>query len=163
MKKNRLSEAEWKQLCNHFLSELAKSATRGRGAVQKAANAIGVRKQRISGMRSNDAIGDKVSWMRMIFYKTGLSDQEAKKILSSPNVVIKGIDSPSVTDEMYESLKNIYSENELAGWFKILLSKRKIEKDLQVSVRALDKTPRKKSSSGKITKKKTKKKATRKT
>ena len=159
MKKDKLSEPEWTRLCNHFLSELAKSATRGHGAVQKAADAIGVRKQRISGMRSNNAIGNKVSWIRMIFYKTGLPDKEAKKILSNPNIVIKSIDSPSVTDEMYESLKNLYSENELVGWFKILLSKRKIEKNLKISLRALDKAPKKKSLSGKATKKKTTRKS----
>ncbi len=144
MKKDKLTEAEWKKLCNHFLSELAKSATRGRGGVQKAADAIGVRKQRISSMRSDEAIGDKVSWIRMLFYYAGLSDTEAKKILENPNIVIKGVDTPSPIDEMVESLKNTYTENELAGWFKILLSKRKIEKDLKVSLKASDKEPSKK-------------------
>ena len=145
MKKDMLSENEWKQLCNHFLSELAKSATRGHGSVQRAANAIGVRKQRISGMRSDNAVGDKVSWIRMLFYKVGLSDKEAQRFLSNPNVVIKSIDAHPVTDEMYESLKNLYSENELSGWFKILLNKRKIETDFKISLKALDRDLAKKS------------------
>lgn len=143
-KEKKLAELEWKRLVNHFLSEIAKSATRGRGGVQKAADTIGVSKQRISDMRSAEAIGDKISWIRMLFYKAGLNDSEAKKILKHPNIVIKKIDSPSPIDEMYESLKNLYSENELAGWFKLLLSKYKVEKDLKISFRALDKSSKQK-------------------
>jgi len=99
MKEKKLSEGEWKRLVNHFLSELAKSATRGRGGVQQAANTIGVSKQRISDMRSSEAIGDKISWTRMLLYKAGLGDADAKKILEHPNIVIKNIDSPSAVDE----------------------------------------------------------------
>ena len=162
MVKGKLSDDEWKQLCNHFLSELAKSATHGRGSVQKAADAIGVRKQRISAMRSYDAVGDKTSWIRMICYKAGLSDQEAKNILSNPNIVITTIDSPSPVDEMYESLKKLYSKNELAGWFKLLLSKRKIEKDFKVSLSALDTDPQLRKPKRKTNTKKTSSKGPRK-
>ncbi|MCY4643046.1 MAG: hypothetical protein OXB88_00345 [Bacteriovoracales bacterium] len=150
MRNRKLTQAEWKRLGNRFLSEIAKSATRGRGGAQRAADALGVSKQRISGMRTKEAVGDKIIWIRMLFLKLGLSDAEARKMLEHPNLFIKKIDSPSILDETFESLKNLYTENELIGWFKLLLSKRRVEKDLKISVRVVDKA----SSSKKTSKKK---------
>ena len=151
MAKKALTEAQWTSLTNHFLSEIAKSSTHNWGDVQKVANRLKMTKQRISGMRSPKAVGDKVSWVRMLFYKAGISDSEAKKILQNPYIVIKEIGSPSFADEMFGKLKSLYSENELVGYLKLLLAKRQIEKDLEISIRVLGK-------SGKKTTKKTKKK-----
>ena len=141
MSKKELTELEWKQLTNSFLSEIAKSATRNWGGVQKVADKLKMPKQSISGMRSPKAIGNKVSWTRMLFYKAGISDTEAKKILQNPHIVIKEIESPSFVDEIFGKLKNLYSENELVGYLKLLLAKRQIEKDLEVSIRVHNKPP----------------------
>ena len=141
MKKDKLTKEEWKTLVNYFLSERAKSATRGQGGAQKVATSLRVSKQRISSMKSRQAFGDKVGWARMLFYEAGVSDSEARKILQNPHTAIKkAVHFPSPLDEMFEKLKNLYSENELAGWLRLLISKGKVEKDLGVSVRAFCRT-----------------------
>lgn len=143
---NKLSTAEWNQLCNKFLSELTQSVTNDRGGAKKMSEALGIEKQRISRMRSPKATGNKVTWIRLVFYKMGISDIQAKKILSNPNIAFnKGLEAHlSPIDELYGSLRRIYSDNELAGWFKLLLSKRKIENELSISVTVKKKTSVKK-------------------
>ena len=157
--KIKLTKEEWKTLVNYFLSEVAKSATRGKGGAQKAATSLGVSKQRISDMKSRQAFGDKVGWTRMLLYKLEVPDSEAIRILQNPHTVTKKkIGSLSPLEEMFEMLRNLYSENELAGWFKLLISKRKVEKDLKVSLRAVDKSRSKLSQTKSLAKSSRKKK-----
>ncbi|MGE0527389.1 MAG: hypothetical protein AB7P49_10030, partial [Bdellovibrionales bacterium] len=51
-------------------------------------------------------------------------------------VMIQNLESPSALDKLVFELKNLYSENELAAWFRLLISKRVVEKDLGIEVKA---------------------------
>jgi len=142
-----LSEQEWDRLVRNFFKEIARSATRGRGGPQKLADAIGLSKQAISDLRGGRSVGRVVSNVRMLFFKAGIPDADAKKFLQNPNIVIKGLDSPSPIDSLMEELKNVYSENELLAWLRLLLSKKIVEREVGIGLKAYTKkTHRKKSS-----------------
>jgi len=139
MAEKQLTEQEWDRLVRNFFKELARSATRGRGGAQKLADAIGLSKQAISDLRGGRSVGRVVSNVRMLFYKAGIPDADAKKFLQNPNIVIKGLDSPSPVDSLVEELKNVYSENELLAWFRLLLSKKVVENEVGVGLKAFTK------------------------
>lgn len=148
MAEKQLTEQEWDRLVRNFFKEIARSATRGRGGAQKLADVIGLSKQAISDLRGGRSVGRVVSNVRMLFYKAGIPDADAKKFLQNPNIVIKGLDSPSPVDSLVEELKNAYSENELLAWLRLLLSKKIVENEVGVGLKAFTKkkSSRKKSS-----------------
>ena len=67
---------------------------------------------------------------RMFFHKAGLSDQEAKKILENPKIILSNIDL------LVEELKDLYQPNELSAWLRLLIDKKTIEGNLSITVKA---------------------------
>ncbi len=136
MTEKKLTAVEWDSLIRNFWCNLTRSITSGHGRSQKLATAIGVTRQAISDMRAGRSLGSVTSDTRMLFYQAGLSDEEAKKILENPHIIIKGIETPSIIDGLFQELKNTYSENELTAWMKLLISKRKVEESLGIEIKA---------------------------
>lgn len=136
MSQRPLSSKEWEDLVRSFCKEITRSVTRKRGDVGRIAKLLGLKQQSISDMRSGRITGSVVVNIRLFFHKAGIPDQEAKRFLEHPQLMIQNLESPSALDKLVFELKNLYSENELAAWFKLLISKRVVEKDLGIEVKA---------------------------
>lgn len=74
----------------------------------------------------------------MLFLLAGISDAQAKNILENPESLVKNLESgpASPVDNMFLELRNLYSENELAAWLKLLISKRTVEQNIGISIKA---------------------------
>jgi len=131
-----MSSKEWEDLVRNFCKEVTRSVTRKRGDVGQIAKLLGLKQQSISDMRSGRITGSVVVNIRLFFLKAGIPDHEAKRFLEHPQLMIQNLESPSSVDKLVFELKNLYSENELAAWFKLLISKRVVEKDLGIEVKA---------------------------
>lgn len=115
-----------------------RSLTRNRGDATKVAKVLGLQRATISDIRTGRSSGSATVNLRMLFMLAGISDSEARKILENPQLLLKDIESgpASQIDNLFLELKNLYSENELAAWLKLLISKRNVEIDLGVSLKA---------------------------
>jgi len=136
MSQRPMSSKEWEDLVRNFCKEVTRSVTRKRGDVGQIAKLLGLKQQSISDMRSGRITGSVVVNIRLFFLKAGIPDHEAKRFLEHPQLMIQNLESPSSVDKLVFELKNLYSENELAAWFKLLISKRVVEKDLGIEVKA---------------------------
>lgn len=131
-----MTSEEWEDLVRNFCKEITRSVTRNRGDVGRIAKLLSLKQQSISDMRSGRITGSVVVNIRLFFLKAGIPDHEAKKFLENPQMMIQNLETPSAVDKLVFELKNLYSENELAAWFKLLISKRVVEKDLGIEVKA---------------------------
>ena len=136
MSQKNLSSEEWEALVRNFCKEITRSVTRKRGETQRIAQLLGITPSSLSDMRAGRITGSVVVNLRLFFLKSGVPDQEAKRFLEHPQAMIQNLETPSALDKMVVELKNLYSENELAAWFKLLISKRVVEKDLGIEVKA---------------------------
>lgn len=136
MSQKQMTPEEWEDLVRSFCKEITRSVTRKRGDVGRIAKLLGLKQQSISDMRSGRITGSAVINIRLFFLKAGIPDSEARKFLEHPQVMIQNLETPSALDKLVFELKNLYSENELAAWFKLLISKRVVEKDLGIEVKA---------------------------
>lgn len=136
MSQKSLTPDEWEELVRNFCKEIARSVTRQRGEPRKIAKLLGLKPSSISDIRTGRNIGSVVVNLRLFFLKAGIPDHEAKRFLEHPQVIIQNLETPSALDKLVFELKNLYSENELAAWFKLLISKRTVEKDLGIEVKA---------------------------
>lgn len=136
MSHKTLTPEEWEDLVRNFCKEIARSVTRKRGETRRIAKLLGLRPSSISDIRTGRITGSVVVNVRLFFIKAGIPDNEAKKFLEHPQAMIQGLETPSAVDKLVFELKNLYSENELAAWFKLLISKRVVEKDLGIEVKA---------------------------
>lgn len=131
-----MTPEDWEELVRSFCKEITRSVTRKRGDVGRIAKLLGLKQQSISDLRSGRITGSVVVNIRLFFLKAGIPDHEARKFLEHPQMVIQNLETPSPLDKLVFELKNLYSENELAAWFKLLISKRTVEKDLGIEVKA---------------------------
>ncbi|MGE3680233.1 MAG: hypothetical protein AB7G93_00815 [Bdellovibrionales bacterium] len=136
MSQKTMTPEEWEELVRNFCKEITRSVTRKRGDVGRIAKLLGLKQQSISDMRSGRITGSVVVNIRLFFLKAGIPDNEARKFLEHPQVMIQNLETPSALDKLVFELKNLYSENELAAWFRLLISKRVVEKDLGIEVKA---------------------------
>ena len=136
MSQKQMTPEEWEDLVRNFCKEITRSVTRKRGDVVRVAKLLGLKQQSISDMRTGRITGSSVVNVRLFFLKAGIPDHEARKFLEHPQAMIQNLETPSPLDKLVFELKNLYSDNELAAWFKLLISKRKVEKDLGIEVKA---------------------------
>ncbi len=136
MSQKMMTPDEWEDLVRAFCKEITRSVTRNRGDVGRIAKMLGLKQQSISDMRSGRITGSVVVNVRLFFLKAGIPDHEARKFLEHPQIVIQSLETPSALDKLVFELKNLYSDSELAAWFKLLISKRRVEKDLGIEVKA---------------------------
>lgn len=143
MSNKQLTQQEWDGLARDFCKEITRSLTRNHGDVRRIAKLLSLEPGTISDMRKGRSIGSVVVVMRLFFLKAGIPDHEAKKFLDNPQFLIKNLETPDGNDKLYQELKNIYSDNEVAAWLRLLISKRLVEKDLGIEVKArMKKSPK---------------------
>lgn len=143
MSAKQMTSDEWDLLVQNFCKEITRSVTRQHGDVSRIAKLLGLKQQSISDMRTGRITGSVVVNVRLFFLKAGIPDTEARKFLENPQFMIQSLESPSPIDNLVFELKNLYSENELSAWFKLLISKRIVEKNLGIEVKARDKSKKK--------------------
>lgn len=136
MNQKTLTPEEWEDLVRNFCKEIARSVTRERGEARRIAKLLGLTPSSLSDIRTGRITGSVVINVRLFFMKAGIPDHDAKKFLEHPQAMIQSLETPSAVDKLVFELKNLYSENELAAWLKLLISKRVVEKDLGIEVKA---------------------------
>lgn|SRR5665647_571654 len=148
MANKELTSKEWEEYVKKFWQEVIRSLTRERGEATKLAKALCLQRATISDIRTGRSSGSSTVNLRMLFMLAGIPDYDAKKILENPQLLVKNLESglTSQVDNLFFELKNLYSENELAAWLKLLISKRNVEKNIGVSLKASlkNKSPKKK-------------------
>lgn len=136
MNQKQMTPEEWEELVRNFCKEIVRSVTRKRGDTSRVAKLLGLKQQTISDMRTGRISGSAVVNIRLFFLKAGIPDHEAKKYLENPVVITKNLESPTPLDKLVNDLKNLYSDSELAAWFTLLISKRHVEKNLGIEIKA---------------------------
>lgn len=131
-----MTPEEWEELVRNFCKEITRSVTRNRGDTGRIAKLLDLNQSTVSDLRTGRITGSAVVNIRLFFLKAGIPDHEAKKFLEHPQMMIQNLETPSALDKLVFELKNLYSENELAAWFKLLISKRVVEKNLGIEVKA---------------------------
>lgn len=132
----KLQDEEWDTLVRQFLRKMAQTATRNRGAATTLSKAINKSKSAVVDMKT-EGTGSVVSWVRMAMHVAGISDAEAKEMLQDPAILMRNrIEMPSQLESLIHELRRHYDENELAAWMTLLLSKRQVEDDLGVTLKA---------------------------
>lgn len=160
MKNNdKLTSEQWEELVRGFLKKLLFSITKNRGDSVLLAKAIDKSMSFLAEMKSSGA-GTVVTWIRVMAYKAGLSDKKAQQLLENPVRIFRNIEPPSLIEELFAKVKARYSEDEIIGWLKLLLTKFEIEDKLGLTIRVASKKTSKKSNV--VQKSKKKKKAVRK-
>src|SRR3989339_975863 len=130
-KKIKLNDAEWDKLIDDGLKKLASSATKKRGSAAKLAKILNKSRSSIVQMKTM-AKGSTSSWIRLLFYKADIDDLHAKEIIENLDSILLNITPPSQLDKLYERLKELYSEQEVAALFRVLISKSAVEEFLGI-------------------------------
>ncbi|MCK4997871.1 hypothetical protein KAS08_06240 [Candidatus Pacearchaeota archaeon] len=76
------------------------------------------------------AKGSTVSWIRLLFCKAGIGDLQAKEIIENFDSILLNLSPPSQLDKLFERLKEQYTEQEIAAFFRVLISKSTVEEFL---------------------------------
>lgn len=131
-------QKDWEEYVKNFVKEAMKALTRERGNASSVANALGLTRASVSDIKTGRSLGSTTVNIRMLFMLAGISDEEAKKILQSPELLVRNLESKKMSelDTLYYELKSQYSENELAAWMKLLKSKRSVEDHLGIVIKA---------------------------
>lgn len=132
--KSKESKA-WSASIRAFLIDFAKTATKERGATEKAAKALGVSRSAIEKMKITGQ-GSVESWIKLAAFKANLDEQQLKYFLENSQQILAGISPPSAFDKLWDDLKASYPAQELTAWARLLLSKKKVEDDLGITVKA---------------------------
>ena len=130
-----LTDAEWDQLVRGLIRTVAQLATRNRGTVTKLAHATNLSKASIANMRKTGK-ASIVSFVRVAAFFAGLNDREAKALLENPGSILKNLEPASDIETLFDDVRKLYSDNELAAWLKLLKSKHTVESDLGITVKA---------------------------
>lgn len=125
----KLSDTEWNKLVNEGLKKLAVSTTKKRGDAAKLAKVLNKSRSSIVQMKTM-AKGSTVSWIRLLLHKAGLNDSQAKEIIENFDSILSSVSPPSQLDKLFERLKELYSEQEIAALLRILISKSTVEEFL---------------------------------
>lgn len=125
----------WSASIRAALIDFAKEATRERGATEKAAKALGVTRSAIEKMKITGQ-GSVESWLKLAAFKADLDEKQLRFFLDNLQQILSDVTPPSALDKVWEELKASYQDQELAAWAKLLLSKKKVEDELGITVKA---------------------------
>ncbi len=130
-----LTDADWEQLVRHLIQNIAQRATRNRGSTVTVARATNLSLSAIAQMKGTGKAGP-VSFIRVAMHLAGLTDKQAKYILQNPSFILKNLGPSSELENLFNEIRQYYSDNELAAWLKLLKSKHQVEKELGITVKA---------------------------
>ncbi len=125
----------WSNSIRTALIDFAKSALRERGDTDRAADFLGVSRSAIDKMKDT-GLGSVESWVKLAAFKTKLDKKRTQYILENLSQVLAGVESPSGIDQIFEDLKSSFSDQELAAWMKLLLSKKRVEDEIGITIKA---------------------------
>lgn len=130
-----LSDEEWDRLVRQLIQTVAQLATRNHGALTKVARATNLSKSAIAQMKTTGK-ASPVSFIRVAANLAGLTDTQARTLLSNPTSILKNLEPISDVETLFSEVRALYDDNELAAWLKLLRSKNQVETDLGISVKA---------------------------
>lgn len=131
----KLTDEEWENLVRSFIQTIARLATRNPGAATKLAKATNLSKSAVAQMK-NSGKASTTSFIRVASHLAGLDDQKTKDLLDNPGAILKNLEPMDEVLELFYSVREYYSDNELLAWLKLLHSKGKVENDLGISIKA---------------------------
>lgn len=83
------------------------------------------------------------SFMRVAACLAGLTDSQASDLLANPTSVLKNLEPASEIEALFNEVKGLYSDNELAAWLKLLRPKHQVASDIGISLKASIKSTKK--------------------
>ena len=113
-------------------SDLAKKITAERGSILKAAEHLGKTRSSIEKMKMSGS-GSVTTWARLIALHFGVGNDDLVRMIK--NLGAPHSETDSKLDDLYSELKKFYTHQELAGWFKLMRDKGRIESDLGIRIK----------------------------
>lgn len=137
-----ISEQEWNELAREFAKKYARSVLPDKGDNIRAAEVLNMSISSVEQMKISGK-GSIKTWFKLMAFDANISPVELKNLVNSASTIFKNSKPMSDIENQFEKLKENFSSNELSAYFRLLLSKKEIEKSFQVKINISDTSQKK--------------------